>query len=195
MRDINGWVVSYPLTNMRDTNGWVVSGFVMKPFFVDGGFMLRCGGFYIISDNFFTDFPDPYLKMNKSEHRPHYFALYEADTMLYWMIPMSSKAEKYQKIVDKRSADNKPCDTLHLCRLDNGVMNAFLIQDMFPIIEEYVSYPYTVNGNALILTSERERTQIERKARRVMNLLRSGTKFTPTQPDVLKIEAALLSKR
>ena len=37
--------------------------------------MLRERGFYVIKDQFFVDFPDPYLKGNKGEHRPHYFAL------------------------------------------------------------------------------------------------------------------------
>ena len=30
-------------------------------------------GFYVVSDKFFDDFPDPYLKGNKNELRPHYY--------------------------------------------------------------------------------------------------------------------------
>lgn len=39
MRDINGWVVSRPLTNTRDINGWGVSQsfvFVRRTFFIKG---------------------------------------------------------------------------------------------------------------------------------------------------------------
>lgn len=34
--------------------------------------MLKERGFYVIRDKFFEDFPDPYLKGNKEERRPHY---------------------------------------------------------------------------------------------------------------------------
>lgn len=149
-------------------------------------------GFYIIKDQFFVDFPDPFLKGNKGEHRPHYFALRDPKTDLIWMIPMSSRAEKYKAIMDRKMDSGKSCDTLHICRLDNGVMNVFLLQDMFPITEDYISAEYTIGGNHLMLTSDREAAIILRKARRTINMIHRGIRFTPTQPDVLKIEAALL---
>lgn len=154
--------------------------------------MLRERGFYVIKDQFFVDFPDPYLKGNKGEHRPHYFALRDPKTNLIWMIPMSSRAEKFKAIMDKKLASGRPCDTLHICRLDNGIMNAFLLQDMFPISEDYISAEYTINGNHLILTSDREAKIILQKAHRTLNMLHRGIRFTPTQPDVLSIEATLL---
>lgn len=151
-------------------------------------------GFYIIKDQFFIVFPDPFLKGNKGEHRPHYYALRDKATGLIWMIPMSSRAAKFQAIIDKKLARGKPCDTLHICRLDNGILNAFLLQDMFPITDDYVSGEYTINGNHLMLTSDREAAIILRKAMRTLNMIHRGIHFTPTQPDVLSIEAALLKK-
>ncbi len=150
-------------------------------------------GFYTIKDQFFIDFPDRYLKGNKEEHRPHYFALRDGKTGLFWMIPMSSRAEKYQKIISRRAAEGKPCDTLHVCRLDNGVMNAFLLQDMFPVTQAYIAAEYRIGQNHLMLTSDKEAKAVLRKAQRTLNMLRRGVRFTPTQPDVLKIEAALLT--
>lgn len=111
--------------------------------------MLRERGFYVIKDQFFVDFPDPYLKGNKGEHRPHYFALRDPKTNLIWMIPMSSRAEKFKAIMDKKLASGRPCDTLHICRLDNGIMNAFLLQDMFPITEDYILQ----NIQSMVITS------------------------------------------
>lgn len=151
-------------------------------------------GFYTIKDQFFVDFPDPYLKGNKGEHRPHYFALRDPKTNLIWMIPMSSQAEKFQAIINKKKADGKPCDTLHICKLDNGILNAFLLQDMFPITDEYISREYTINGNHLVLTSDNEAKAILSKAQRTLNMLHRGKSFTPTQPNALAIEAALLRK-
>ena len=65
--------------------------------------------------------------------------------------------------------------------------NAFLIQDMFPITEEYIEREYTVAGNPLTLTSERVEREVEQKACKVLGMLKRGVKFIPTQPDVLKI--------
>ncbi|MCI9448988.1 MAG: hypothetical protein HFE30_01880 [Clostridiales bacterium] len=152
-------------------------------------------GFYIISDQFFIEFPDPYLKGNKCEHRPHYYAMYDKSTDLYWMIPMSSRVDKYKKIIDKREQSGKKCDILHVAKLDNGKESAFLIQDIFPISEKYIKNKYTIRGNHLRVTSETLAKTIKRKCRVTLGMIRKGIKFTPTQPDVLKIEKYLLSEK
>ena len=54
-------------------------------------------GFYIIKDNFFNIFNDPFLKGNKQGNRPHYYCFEDLKTGIYWIIPMSSKLEKYKK--------------------------------------------------------------------------------------------------
>ena len=71
--------------------------------------------------------------------------------------------------------------------LDDSRESAFLIQDMFPIIEEYIEREYTIAGNHLMLTSEHTAKEIEQKAMKVMGMLKRGVKFTPTQPDVVVI--------
>ena len=81
----------------------------------------------------------------------------------------------------------KPCDILHIVKLDDSRESAFLIQDMFPITEEYIEREYTIAGNHLMLTSEHTAKEIEQKARKVIGMLKRGVKFTPTQPDVMAI--------
>ena len=76
---------------------------------------------------------------------------------------------------------------LHIVKLDDSRESAFLIQDMFPITEEYIEREYTIAGNHLMLTSEHTVREIEQKARKVMGMLKRGIKFTPTQPDVMEI--------
>ena len=49
----------------------------------------------------------------------------------------------------------------------------FLIQDMFPITEKYIEWEYTIGSNHLMLTSEHTVNEIERKARKVMSMLKS----------------------
>jgi hypothetical protein len=103
------------------------------------------------------------------------------------MIPLSSRIEKYKRIMEKKKQAGKPCDILHIVKLDDSRESAFLIQDMFPITEKYIEREYTIAGNHLMLTSEHTVKEIEQKAHKVMGMLKRGVKFTPTQPDVMAI--------
>lgn len=72
-------------------------------------------------------------------------------------------------------------------KLDDSRRSAFLIQDMFPITDEYIEREYTIAGNHLMLTSEHMVKEIEQKAKKVMGMLKRGVKFMPTQPNVIAI--------
>ncbi len=152
-------------------------------------------GFYIIKDKFFEDMPDPYLKGNKSGNRPHYYCFKDSSTGIYWMIPLSSRIDKYRQIMEKKEKAGKPCDILHIVKLDDSRESVFLIQDMFPITEEYIEREYTIAGNHLMLTSEHTARDIEQKARKVIGMLKRGIKFTPTQPDVMAILEKLRKRK
>ena len=144
-------------------------------------------GFYIIKDKFFDDMSDPYLKRNKEGNRPHYYCFEDLNTGIYWMIPLSSRIDKYRRIMEKKEKVGKPCDILHIAKLADNRESAFLIQDMFPITEKYIERECTIAGNHLMLTSEHTAKEIEQKSRKVMGMLKRGIKFTPTQPDVMTI--------
>lgn len=156
---------------------------------------MREKGFYIISDDFFKDFPDPFLKGNKDENRPHYYAISDEKTDIYWVIPMSSRVEKYKKIITYRESKGKPCDILHIAKLDNGKKSVFLIQDIFPVSDKYILRKYTINGNHLRITSENLAKIIEKKAKKTLALIKKGVKFSNTQPDVISIEHKLLQEK
>lgn len=110
------------------------------------------------------------------------------------MIPLSSKVEKFRRIIEQRKKQGKPCDTICIIKLDDNRESAFLIQDMFPISESYIEREYTIAGNHLMLTSEHEVRTLEKKARKVLKLIRHGVKFMPTQPDVMRIYRKLINK-
>ena len=95
---------------------------------------------------------DPNLKMNKDGNRPHYYCFRDGNTGVYWMIPLSSKINKYKVLMEQREKSGKPCDILHIVKLANDKESVFLIQDMFPITEKYIDREYTIAGNHLILT-------------------------------------------
>ncbi len=144
-------------------------------------------GFYIVKDKFFEDMQDPYLKGNKAGNRPHYYCIEDMTTGIYWLIPLSSRIDKFKKIIEKKEKAGKPCDILHIVKLDDNRESVFLIQDIFPITEEYIEREYTIAGNHLMLTSEHAVKAIEHKARKVIGMIKRGVKFMPTQPDIMVI--------
>ena len=46
------------------------------------------------------------------------------------MIPLSSRIDKYKRIVEKKEKAGKPCDIIHIAKLDDSRESTFLIQDM-----------------------------------------------------------------
>lgn len=152
-------------------------------------------GFYIISNNFFEDFPDPYLLGNKGEARPHYYAFKDNKTGLYWMIPMSSQIEKYKGIINNFKTHGKICNTLHIAKLGNDKESVFLIRSIFPITEKYILREYTIGGIPFTLKDDITYKAINKKCRAVLSMLRQGKKFVKNQPDVLLIEKNLLKSK
>lgn len=71
------------------------------------------GSLYFVSDEFFTKIQDPYLKINyENTKRPHYFAFNGNKTGLYWLVPCSSKIEKFEHLIRKKQEQHKPTDTI-----------------------------------------------------------------------------------
>ncbi len=178
----------------------MVGSKVLSSTSIGGGFFLPKDGVHeengILYNKrcFFDDMDEPYLKGNKEGNRPHYYCYEDSVTGLYWMIPLSSRIDKYKKIVENKKKAGKQCDIIHIVKLDDDRESAFLIQDMFPITEAYVEREYTIAGNHLMLTSEHTVKDIEQKARKVVGMLKRGVKFTPTQPDVMKMIKNLKAK-
>ena len=68
---------------------------------------MKISGFYIIKDSFFEEMADPNLKMNKDGNRPHYYCFRDGNTGVYWMIPLSSKINKYKALMEQREKNGK----------------------------------------------------------------------------------------
>ena len=70
---------------------------------------VKQGYSYHIKDCFFSDVSDSSLMSNKENgnYRPHYYAVEDSKNKdIFWMIPISSKVEKYKKIVDSKIKRN-----------------------------------------------------------------------------------------
>jgi hypothetical protein len=153
---------------------------------------LTIHGFYTIKDEFFEKFPDPYLKSNKGATRPHYYC-FKDDTNILWMIPLSSKVDKYKKIIQKRINYKKNCDILHIVKLANKE-SVFLIQDMFPIIDKYIEKSFTIATIPLMVKNKMIIRQLDKKSKKVLALIKQGKVLNPTQVDALKIYRLLITE-
>ena len=150
------------------------------------------GYFYFIKDEFFLDFPDPYLMQNKgpSHDRPCFYAWKDTATGLYWMIPFSSKVQKFREIYQKKIRRYGRCDTLLFGDV-LGREKVFLLQNMFPVTTAYIKEEYIDrNANIPVRVSGVLETQLLRRAKRVLALHRRGSRLI--YPDVLAIERQLL---
>lgn len=155
---------------------------------------ITTGNFYFVSDSFFEKVDDSNLKMNyETTKRPHYFALRDKKTALFWLVPCSTRVEKFEKIIEKRVHYKRPNDTIKIVIVQDKKM-VLLLQDMFPINEKYISKQYIRGGQPVKIADTKVVADIERSARRVAILLRRGVKFTPTQPDILRIEQLMLEE-
>ena len=155
---------------------------------------ITTGNFYFVSDDFFDKVNDPNLKRNyEKTQRPHYFALRDKEASLLWLIPCSSKIEKFERIIEKREKYNKQNSTIKIVTVQ-GKKTVLLLQDMFPITENYITNQYFRGGQPFRISNPEIVKDIERSARRVIILLEKGYKFTPTQPDVNRIKNLMLSE-
>lgn len=106
---------------------------------------------YHIKDSFFEYIGDSFLMSNKDykNYRPHYYAINDPKyANILWMIPISSRIEKYKKIIESKINKNGKCNTIVIGRF-GGRESAFLIQNAFPIKEKYLDHIHTIEGNAI----------------------------------------------
>lgn len=136
------------------------------------------GKSYHIKDLFFSLVNDDKLMSNKEggKYRPHFFFFADPQVNgIYWAVPQSTKVAKYQSIVQQKIAKYGRCNTIVIGNF-GGQDNAFLIQNMFPIIEKYVDHEHTIGGLSVNIHNSLSRTIIS-NAMQVLSLCRRGHKL------------------
>jgi hypothetical protein len=120
-------------------------------FFQRGKFMKQ-GQFYFISDIFYENH-DPENKLMKNKEglhdRPCFYAFPDKQaSSIYWCVPISSQITKYKSIVDhkietqrQKGIKNPKCNTICFGEV-MGYEKAFLIQNMFPVTDKYITSVY-----------------------------------------------------
>lgn len=79
------------------------------------------GYVYHIKDSYFNKVNDNKLMANKENgnFRPTYYCFKDTQTSLLWVVPMSSKYQKYEKIFNNKVQKYGKCDTIILGEFDN----------------------------------------------------------------------------
>jgi hypothetical protein len=130
------------------------------------------------------------LMQNKESggFRPTFYCLKDKKTGLLWMVPLSSKVEKYKNLKENQERKYGRCLTIVIGKY-NERENAFLIQNMFPVTEDYIDHIHTVKGIPLPVKFE-IRNEIETKVRQVKEIIKRGK--TIVFPDVKRLEHLML---
>jgi len=150
-------------------------------------------GLYTVKDQYFLDFARPYWVDNKNENRPYYYLLKDNDDIL-WVIPLSSQtanyARKIQREEEKRGKGH--CIYYHIAPIAS-IDRVFLIGDMFPISEEYISTPYTIGARHYISRNKNINFAVRSKAMRFLKLVEQGA--IKSRNDIMGIKRALINRR
>jgi hypothetical protein len=155
---------------------------------------IKAGCLYFVDDAFFEKVNDPYLKINyDSTSRPHYMAFFDTVTSLYWLVPCSSKVEKYEKIIEQKQKNRKPTDSIKVVKIQDN-KSVLLFQDMFPTSTRYIKEQYVRGGQAVYIADPKLVQELEKTAKKIISLLKRGVRFTPTQPNTALIEKLMLDE-
>lgn len=111
---------------------------------------IKPGYVYHIDDSYFDIADDPKLMTNKEngDKRPTYCCVANEENSMIWMIPMSTKTEKYKEI-ERRSIERYGEALGVVIGRFDGKEAAFLLQNMFPVIPKYVDHIHSRNGNPI----------------------------------------------
>lgn len=69
-----------------------------------------------------------------------------------------------------------------------------LFQDMFPVVAKYIDGQYIKGGQPVRIADPKLIQELERNAKKIIHLLHRGILFTPTQPDIIRIEEIMLEE-
>ena len=146
---------------------------------------IKEGYLYHISVDFFKLVDDPNLSVNHTgiHSRPSYFLVKDKD--LLWFIPLSTKINKYKKIVENKKQKYGKCNTILIRKIANKE-NALLIQNAFPSLSNFLSHPHTINGKPYRVPTGIQR-EIKNNFDELMKLKKSGINLFFTDVDKITL--------
>ena len=76
-----------------------------------------------------------------SHDRPCFCAFQDSKTGLFWLVPISSKIQKFRRIYQNKVNKYGRCDTIDFGYV-LGHEKAFLLQNMCPVLDRYIKNEY-----------------------------------------------------
>ena len=151
---------------------------------------VRPGYVYHIKDLYFDIVQDDKLMKNheRGSYRPTYFCVKDEKTSLLWVIPMSTKVDKYRGFMQKDIERYGKCLKIVIGEYAN-VDAVFLLQNMFPILPRYIDHIHLINQNPVPVNT-RLQIILNRNFREVLRLHRKGLKIV--FPDIIRLERLML---
>ena len=148
---------------------------------------VQTGYLYHIKDEFFDVINDENLMANheRGKKRPTYFTIKDKDIL--WFIPLSSKVEKYKKIVDNKMKKYGRCDTI-LIREILGKDSVILLQNAFPTLEKYISHIHLLDNGKPGKVVESLKNEILQNFKYLLKLKSKGINLFFTDIDKIKKE-------
>jgi hypothetical protein len=124
--------------------------------------------------------------------RPCFFVFIDrSNENILWLVPISSRYEKYKVIYDKKVEKYGRCNTIRFGTV-LGAQAAFLIQNMCPVIPRYILEVYADKNNVPIRIDGRVVRDVISNARAVLAMVERGANLV--FPDVKKIRNVLLQQ-
>lgn len=150
----------------------------------DNTMKVQTGYLYHIKDDFFDVVNDENLMANheQGKKRPTYFTI--KDKNILWFIPISSKIDKYKKIIDKKIERYGFCNTIIIRKIadEDAVI---LLQNAFPTLEKYIDHVHTVDGVPLKIPTDLQ-DEIKSLFKNMLGLKKRGTNLFFADIDKIK---------
>ena len=121
--------------------------------------------------------------------RPTYFTI--KDKNILWFIPLSSKVEKYERIIAKKVKKYGSCNTI-LIRKILGKDSVILLQNAFPTIEKYIDHVHLLDNGKPAKVIESLKDEILVNFKYLLKLKKQGINLFFT--DIDKIEKLMLKE-
>lgn len=165
------------------------------------GTSYTCGGLYILRDDFFKKF-SPFCRYISVQHklenwdtyrhgRPH-ICIGSSNKTLLWMVPISSRVEKYELEIARQKQKYGACDKVQIVWLNTG-KRAALIQNIIPCTPRYIDEQYYNRQTGAAEEIDKEDLyRVCDSARKLIVLHRCSPKCGFIFTDIFRIASALL---
>lgn len=145
---------------------------------------IQTGYLYHIKDEFFDKINAKEIMINheNGHSRPSYLAI--KDKHILWFIPLSTKVDKYQQIIDKKIKKYGNCKGILIREIAHR-KQVILIQNTFPTIKKYIQSKHKV-GDRYVLVAPTTQEEITDSFKYMLSLKEEGLNLFFTDIDKIK---------